>query len=225
MRLLIVEDNTDLAGLLVKALGASGWAADVAPDAQAASEMLAAVRYAAVVLDLGLPDRDGLSVLRELRARHDGAPVLILTARAGLDDRVSGLRAGADDYLAKPFATEELIARLEALLRRPGNVMGRVLRTGDVALDTEARQVTIAGQPELFSAQELRLLELLLRRSGRVVSKKHVEDELFGAEPEVGSNAVEVAVHRLRRRLEAAHAAVEIHTVRGVGYFIAETAA
>lgn len=222
MRLLVVEDNNDLAQLLLKGLGAEGFAADVVATAGEARAALATTRYSAVVLDLGLPDSDGLSVLRELRERKDATPVLVLTARGGVHDRVAGLRSGADDYLAKPFAFEELVARLQALLRRPGEMLGQLLRVGNVAFDTEARQAFVDDQPQFFSAREVAVLEILMRRSGRVVSKKLVEDHLFGLSTDVGSNAVEVYIHRLRKQLADAGGKVQIHTIRGVGYLIAE---
>jgi two-component system response regulator TctD len=221
MRVLLVEDNENLAELLTKGLGGAGFDADVVTTAAAAQEVLATTRYAAVILDLGLPDADGLVVLRDLRARNDPTPVLILTARGGVQDRVGGLRSGADDYLVKPFAFEELLARLQALLRRPGYLLGMSLRLGNVTLDTEARQVFIHDDPCFFSAREIAVLEILLRRSGRVVSKKLVEDHLYGLSTDVGSNAVEVYVHRLRKQLADSGADVQIHTIRGVGYMIA----
>jgi two-component system response regulator TctD len=222
MRLLVIEDNEELAGLLTRGLAAAGFTADVVGRAGDARGALTSTRYAAVVLDLGLPDGDGLEVLRELRARQDASPVLVLTARSGVHDRVTGLRAGADDYLVKPFALEELVARLQALLRRPGELLGRSLRIGNLALDTEARQVFVDDKPQLFSAREVAVLEILMRRSGRVVSKKLVEDQLFGLSIDVGSNAVEVYVHRLRKQLADSGARVQIHTIRGVGYLIGE---
>jgi len=222
MRLLVVEDNNDLAQLLVKGLEAVGFAADVVATAGEARAAVATTRYAAVVLDLGLPDGDGLAVLREVRERKDATPVLVLTARGGVHDRVAGLRSGADDYLAKPFAFEELVARLQALLRRPGDLLGQLLRVGNVAFDTEARQAFVDDQPQFFSAREVAVLEILMRRSGRVVSKKLVEDHLFGLSADVGSNAVEVYIHRLRKQLADAGGKVQIHTIRGVGYLIAE---
>ena len=145
MRVLLVEDNTELVSLLKKGLSQGGIAADAVGTAGDASHVLATMQYAAVVLDLGLPDEDGLTLLRDLRRRGESTPVLVLTARDGVSDRVTGLRAGADDYLAKPFAMEELIARLQALLRRPGNLLGRRLTFGNVALDTEGRQVIVAA--------------------------------------------------------------------------------
>jgi DNA-binding response OmpR family regulator len=225
MRMLVVEDNEELAQLLAKGLGAAGFAADLAARAEDARQMLAANRYCALVLDLGLPDGDGLSVLRDLRARGESIPVLILTARGSVNDRVAGLGAGADDYLVKPFAFEELVARLRALLRRPGAMLGKTLVMGNVTFDVESRQIYISGQPHLFSARETAVLEILLRRGGRVTPKKFVEDHLFGLSGDVGSNAVEVYVHRLRKQLSQAAANLEIHTIRGVGYVLNEAKA
>jgi DNA-binding response OmpR family regulator len=222
MRLLVVEDNLDLAELLISALVRNGFAADVMTSAASAQEALANSHYAAVILDLGLPDEDGLACLKRLRARGSNVPVLILTARGSVADRVEGLRAGADDYLVKPFATDELVARLQALLRRPGEILGKRLQVGELALDVEARQMFVSGRPESFSAREVDLLELLMRRVGRVVQRGFVEDHLFGLESPVGSNAIEVAIHRLRKHLQALDARAVVHTVKGVGYFITE---
>jgi len=222
MRVLVVEDNVDLSRLMALGLTKAGFAADLVGAAESAHLAVETRRYAAIVLDLGLPDRDGLGLLREMRARRDSTPVLIVTSRGGLDDRLTGLRAGADDYLLKPFALEELVERLHALLRRPGDIIGELLQVGDLALDTQARQVFVRGAPLRLSGRELTLLELLMRRSGRVLLKRHVEDQLFGLDTEVGSNAVEVQVHRLRRRLEPLKVRAVIHTVRGVGYLLAE---
>jgi DNA-binding response OmpR family regulator len=221
MRLLLVEDNEELSGLLVKSLAAAGLGADTVTTAADALSVLGSTHYAAAILDLGLPDEDGLTVLRALRTRQSTLPVLILTARDGVNDRVTGLRAGADDYLVKPFAVEELVARLEALLRRPGQLLGRSLKLGNLVFDTAARQVFVGGEPQILAARELALLEILMRRSGRVVPKRAVEDQIFGLANDVGSNAIEVYVHRLRKSLQDYGADVAIHTIRGVGYLIA----
>jgi two-component system response regulator TctD len=225
MRLLLIEDNVQLAELLAEQLAPRGFSADFARTGREGLEMLQLVGYAAVVLDLGLPDMDGLAVLRQLRERDATLPVLILTARGQVSDRVTGLDAGADDYLVKPFAFEEMLARLNAMLRRQGQAGKDRLELGNISFDTRLRQVEVDGEPQLLSAQELQLLEVLLRRSGRVVAKRHLDDHLFGLSAEVGPNAVEVAVYRLRKRLERAGAAVEIHTIRGVGYMLAGAAA
>src|SRR6516165_9994007 len=190
MRLLLVEDNEELAQLLTQRLQAAGYETDLLTTAAEAQTAVTTTRYAAMVLDLGLPDGDGLSVLREIRRREDPLPVLVLTARGGLQDRVSGLRSGADDYLVKPFAFEELLARLEALLRRPGQLLGRSLQIANLAFDTESRQAFIDGKPQVLSARETAVLELLMRRKDRVVSKKLAEDHIFGLSGDVASNAV-----------------------------------
>ncbi len=222
MRMLVVEDNEALGALLLKGLQAAGLEADTVATIGEAKAALATTRYSAVVLDLGLPDGDGMAVLRELRSRNDPTPVLVLTARGGVQDRVAGLRGGADDYLVKPFAFEELVARLQALMRRPGDLLGQSLAVGNVKFDTEARQVFIREAPQYFSAREVAVLEILMRRAGRVVPKKLVEDHLFGLSNDIGSNAVEVYIHRLRKQLAEAGANVQIHTLRGVGYLIAQ---
>lgn len=220
MRLLVVEDNDDLSRLLIRGLEQAGFDVDWAPDGEGADLALESIRYAAVVLDRGLPEGDGLEVVRRLRARRDPTPVLVLTARGGVDDRVAGLQAGADDYLLKPFAFEELTARLHALLRRPGELAGEILNVGRLTFHTQSRQVLLDGAPQTLQGRELALLEILMRRAGRVVQKKHVEDHLFGLDAEVGPNALEVQIHRLRKRLEILEAGVVIHTVRGVGYLL-----
>jgi DNA-binding response OmpR family regulator len=222
MRLAVVEDNVELAQLLSRGLQEKGYETDILTTAAEARDAVTSTRYAALVLDLGLPDGDGLSILREVRQRKDPVPVLVLTARGGVHDRVNGLRSGADDYLVKPFAFEELVARLEALLRRPGQMLGRSLQVANLVFDTESRQTFIDDKPQVFSARETTVLELLLRRKDRVISKKLVEDHIFGNAGEVASNAVEVYVHRLRKQLAERGAKVQIHTIRGVGYLLAE---
>lgn len=222
MRLLLVEDNERFATLLKQGLVAAGFTVDLLAGVEDAAAVLQTSRFDIVVLDLGLPDGDGLDALAEMRRRGDATPVLILTARGSLKDRVNGLQSGADDYLVKPFALEELIARLQALLRRPGNLLGLALSLGNLTLDTVARQVFVGEQPALFSPREVAVLEHLLRRNGRVVAKTLLEESLYGLSQEIGSNAVEVYVHRLRRHLAEIGATVQVHTVRGVGYMIAE---
>jgi DNA-binding response OmpR family regulator len=222
MRLLIVEDNEELAELLAKGLRTAGYEADILSSIEEARSVLETTFYAALILDLGLPDGDGLELLRELRHRNNPIPVLVFTARGGLHDRVHGLRSGADDYLVKPFALEELIARLEAQLRRPGQLLGSSLRIANLEFNTQSRQASIDEQPQVLSARETAVLELLMRSKGRVVSKKQVEDHIYGHSGDVGSNAIEVYVHRLRKQLSDRGAKVQVHTIRGVGYLIAE---
>jgi DNA-binding response OmpR family regulator len=222
MRLLIVEDNEELAELLAKGLQSAGYQTEILSTVEEARSVLGTTFYAALILDLGLPDGDGLELLRELRQHRNPIPVLVLTARGGLQDRVHGLRSGADDYLVKPFALEELVARLEAQLRRPGHLLDSNLRIANLEFDTRNRQASIDDQPQLFSARETAVLELLMRSKGRVVSKKQVEDHIFGNCGDVASNAIEVYVHRLRKQLSERGARVQVHTIRGVGYLIAE---
>lgn len=220
MRLLIVEDEEELADLTRSALERSGFAVDLAANLTLANDYLALARYDALILDLALPDGDGLSLLRSLRGRSSALPVLILTARDGLDDRVSGLDAGADDYLVKPFHMPELVARLRALLRRPGAAFGVSLSFGNIVLDTATRQTQVDGVDVGLSVRETTLLEQLLRHQGKVVTREVLEQSLYSFDAQLGSNALEVLVHRLRRKLAEAKAAPSIHTVRGVGYLL-----
>lgn len=224
MRLLLVEDNEALSRLLVESLEGVGYAVDRVVLAEQAELALELHHYAAVVLDLGLPDADGLGVLTAMRGRRDSTPVLILTARGEIDDRVMGLRAGADDYLLKPFAFDELRARLEAMLRRPGELLAHSLSLGRLTFDQQARQMRLDDSPVVFSARELDMLEILIRRGGRVVLKQHMESQLYGMGSPIGSNALDVQVHRLRKRLDTMQAGVVLRTVRGVGYMLMEAA-
>ena len=220
MRILVVEDHEELVELLAKALTRAGLDADSARNAADAEAALRGGHYAAVVLDLGLPDADGLSVLQSMRRRRDNTPVLILSARGGLDDRVTGLHTGASDYLVKPFAMEELVARLQALLRRSPSAQGQTLRLGNLTFETEGRQATVAGRLLALPLREGDVLEVLLKRSGRVVSHDSLQSQVFGAAQDVASNAIEVYVHRLRKMLADARADVHIHTIRGAGYLL-----
>ncbi|MBE7159163.1 MAG: response regulator transcription factor [Rhodospirillales bacterium] len=220
MRLLLVEDNSELAKLTAAQFVTASFDVDIANTAGDANAVLEIRDYAAVILDLGLPDGCGLDVLRKLRAARQAVPVLLLTARGEVLDRVTGLELGADDYLVKPFAFEELKARVNALLRRPSSLLNPVLECENVRLDPATREAVIADLAMILPQRESQLLELLLRRAGRVVQKSTVEDQLFGMDDDLGSNAVEVYVHRLRKRLEQSGARVSIHTVRGVGYLL-----
>jgi DNA-binding response OmpR family regulator len=222
MRLLLVEDNRQLAEFLQSSLAQAGFSVQPVETAADAKASLANTRYDVLLIDLGLPDEDGITIIEGLRQRGDGTPAMILTARDGLRDRVDGLNAGADDYLAKPFATEELIARLRALLRRPGSALGQQLTSGNLTLDTSTHEVQIAGVSVSLSRREISLLELLLRRAGRVVPKQTIESSLYGAEEEVASNSVEVLVHRLRKRLANFNAQVNVTTLRGIGYVLTD---
>ena len=222
MRLLLVEDNDRLAQLVVKGLSEAGFTVDRVARLDEAAAALATGKFDTVVLDLSLPDGDGGEWLRKRRAAGDKLPFLMLTARASTGDKVKGLNSGADDYLAKPFEMEELVARLKALLRRPGGVLGLTLELGKLSFDTVHRETAVAGRRLSLSASELTLLELLLRRAGRVVPRRLLEEGLYGFDDDVGPNSLEAHVSRLRKKLEAAEAGVEIHTLRGVGYLAAE---
>ena len=220
MRLLVVEDESELAMLLRQALERAGFTVDNVAGQAAAEDHLAVADYAAIVLDLGLADGDGMTLLRLMRRQRAAVPVLILTARDAPEDRVMGLDSGADDYLVKPFHMPELVSRVRALLRRPNAALGVRLEAGNLALDTITRETAIADTALPLSARETSLLEMLLRRAGRVVAREAIEQGLYGFDTPTGPNAVEVAVHRLRRRLQEAGAGVRIHTLRGVGYML-----
>lgn len=222
LRLLLVEDHAPLAEALSDGLRRAGFAVDLAPDAAEARALAALGGHDLALLDLGLPDGDGLTLLSEWRRRRE-MPVIVLTARGGLDDRLAGLDGGADDYVVKPVETAELVARCRAVLRRPGGRLGSVLSAGALRLDTTTRETTLDGAVIALGRRETGVLEQLLRRKGRVAPRRALEDALYGVDDEVGPNALEAAVSRLRRALDAAGAAVEIRTVRGVGWMLAET--
>ena len=221
MRLLLIEDNARLAEFIGRSLDRAGFAVDPVGTVADAEAVLGTIAYDLVILDLGLPDGDGMTLLPRIRQRHGDLPILILTARDALEARVAGLNAGADDYLLKPFAVEELIARINALLRRPGRSLGPALSLGNLTFDHAGRTASVRDRPIRLSRRETDVLELLLRRTGRVVPKAALEESVYGFNEEVASNSIEVAVHRLRKSLAAADADVVIHTLRGIGYVIA----
>ena len=221
MRFLLVEDHQRLASLVQQGMReVAEMDLDIAGSVQEAHQALACHKYDAVVLDLGLPDRDGLEFLKEVRNNRNSIPILILTSRISVADRVRGLDAGADDYLVKPFAMEELAARLRAILRRPATNLGTVLTYANIAFDAAVPEARVDNNLLHLSPRECRLLEQLLRRAGKVVPKTSMEQSLYGVNDELSSNTVEVLVHRLRKRLADAQAQAQIHTVRGVGYMI-----
>ncbi len=222
MRLLIVEDEIRIAELLQRALERAEFVVDTVRFVADAREVLAAIPYDAAILDLGLPDGDGIRLLGELRAAGNRIPILVLTARDAVEDRVIGLDAGADDYLVKPFAMAELIARTKALLRRPGGALGATLKAGNIIFDSIGRDVRVGDTPLLLPRREAAILEHLMRRLGRVIPKAVLEEKLYGIDDELESNAIPVHVHHLRRKLVEAGASAEIHTVRGVGYLLTE---
>jgi DNA-binding response OmpR family regulator len=220
MRILLVEDHERLAGLVQQGLKKAELDCDAVSRVSEARQALECHHYDAMILDIGLPDEDGLSLLSGLRREENHLPVLILTSRVQVADRVKGLDAGADDYLTKPFAMEELVARVHALLRRPQTSLGQVLSVGDVAFDVGAREARVGAEPVKVSRQESRVLEVLLRRSGHVVPKGMIEQGLYGLGDNLSSNSIEVIVHRLRKKLDDKGATTKIHTVHGVGYMI-----
>lgn len=218
MRILIAEDDPVLADGLTRTLRQADYAVDCVGAGDQAERALLAQNYDLLILDLGLPKLDGFEVLRRLRHRGSKVPVLVLTARDALDDRVKGLDLGADDYLTKPFDLPELEARVRALIRRGYSGGGSILVHGALRLDTAGRRATLNGVPLDLSARELGVLEVLMHRSGRVVNKEQLAEQLYGWDEEVGTNAIEVYVHRLRRKLEPA--GVVIRTIRGLGYLL-----
>ena len=222
MRLLIIEDEARIAEILRSALSRAGFAVDAVGLCRDADAALAANRYDAVVLDLGLPDGDGLTLLKDMRKHKNMVPVLVLTARDAVEQRVAGLDGGADDYLIKPFAISEVIARIKALLRRPEGALGALLRSGNIAFDTIGRDLRVGDSVLVLPRRESALLEHLMRRAGRVVPKALLEEKLYGIDDELGSNAIPVHIHHLRRKLIDSGATVEIHTVRGVGYLLVD---
>ena len=216
IRVLRVEDDRLLGDGLQAGLADAGHAVDWVRDGEAAVAALGSERFAAVVLDLGLPRRDGLSVLEWLRGQGDDTPVLILTARDGVGDRVKGLDLGADDYVVKPFDLDEIAARLRALVRRANGRTRPLVQHGGLILDPAARSVTLDGEPVVLTGREFELLQLLLDNAGRVLTRRTLEEQLYNWEEAVESNALEVHVHHLRRKLGASL----IRTVRGVGYMV-----
>ena len=223
MRVLLIEDDDAMAEALVDALSRRGLSVDRARASEEAEAYLGAIDYAAVLLDLGLPDEDGIALLARMRARGDARPVMVLTARGSIDARIRGLNEGADEYMVKPFDVNELHARLLAITRRSGDYVGNSVRCGALEFFIQTRVAYIGARPLALSVRETQLLELLLRRAGKVVPKRVAEDQLFGMDGDLGSNAVEVYVHRLRKRLDDAETGARIETVRGVGYMIGPT--
>ncbi|WP_068031608.1 response regulator [Rhodoplanes sp. Z2-YC6860] len=220
MRILLVEDEAEMAGALASALKGYDMVVDHVPTLAEAEEAISADVHAAVLLDRQLPDGDGLTLIPKLRARADGVPVIVLTARSDLADRIAGLDGGADDYLAKPFAVEELLARLRAVLRRPAGLQPDSMRAGRLAFDFGHREASVDGRALDLPRRELLVLEALLRRMGRTVLRSALEEAVYNFDDEIQSNALDTHVSRLRRKLAEANAGVEIHGIRGVGYLL-----
>lgn len=216
MRILLVEDDMMIGDSVRSALRHEGFAVDWVRDGRAAQSTLATERFDLVLLDLGLPHVDGLDVLRDMRARQDATPVIIVTARDEVSSRVAGLDAGADDYVIKPFELEELTARMRAVIRRHAGRADPVIEVAPVTLDPTTRIVTVRGEPVVLSAREYAVLEAMMMRPGAILSRAQLEDRLYGWGEEIESNAISVYVHQLRRKLGEDF----IHTVRGVGYYV-----
>jgi two-component system OmpR family response regulator len=222
MRVLVVEDDAALVAALREGLSARGFAVDVASTAQDAQRLLDESSCDLMLLDLGLPDGDGLDFLRALRARKNALPVLVLTAQGDVDARVRGLDAGADDYLYKPFAFPELVARLRALLRRGGPTVPTVMRVADVELDPARFEVRRAGLPVIVTAKEFAILEYFMRHEGELVTRTMLLEHCWDDSYEGLSNLVDVHVSRIRRKLEASGRGPILHTIRGVGFLLGD---
>nr|WP_283815605.1 response regulator transcription factor [Bradyrhizobium campsiandrae] len=217
---MLVEDEAEMAAALSSALKRYDMVVDHAPTLADAEEAICADVHVAILLDRQLPDGDGLKLIPKLRARADGVPIIVLTARGELADRIAGLDSGADDYLAKPFAVEELLARLRAVLRRPAGLSPDVIRAGRLVFDLGHREASIDGQPFELPRRELLVLEALIRRMGRTVLRTALEEAVYNFDDEIQSNALDTHISRLRRKLADANAGVEIHGIRGVGYLL-----
>ena len=222
MRVLLIEDNLELAKLLHRGFVEEGWQVEVAHDLRAGQAHCDNESWDAIVLDRMLPGGDGLLLLRRLREAEDDTPVLILTARDHVDDRVDGLDAGADDYLVKPFSFDELVARLHALVRRSRGVASNLVRVGDLELDTRAKLARRGGVTLELSAREYAVLECLVHSRGRVVSRERLLDHVYGHGSETASNVIDVFIAHLRRKVDGAGASKLIHTRRGLGYMLEE---
>ncbi|MBW9050968.1 response regulator transcription factor [Rhizobium mesosinicum] len=220
MRVLLAEDEPEMAAVLVAALRCNNIITDHVSTIEAAEEAVRLNSYDALLLDRSLPDGDGLELIADARRIRPAVPVIMLTARGDLKDRIEGLDLGADDYLAKPFAVEELMARLRAILRRPGNIEIESLRLGRLHFDLRNREARVGDMALELPRRELLVLEALMRRAGRTVERSSLEDAVYGMDDEIQSNALDAHVSRVRRKLDAAGAGVEIHTIRGVGYLI-----
>lgn len=223
MRILVVEDNRKTAAFIAKALRSEGFAVDVLHNGDEALSAISTGPFDGVVLDIMLPGRDGLSIVKQLRTSGNRTPVLLLSARGEVNERVEGLNAGADDYLAKPFALEELIARVRALTRRSGEVKLVALRVGDLTLDTTTHLAQRAGRVIQLTAREYRLLELLMRSPGRVCGRMLILEKVWDYNFDPGSNIVDVYVRRLREKIDAGGETKLLQSVRGVGYVIKES--
>jgi DNA-binding response OmpR family regulator len=220
VRILLVEDEPEMASALAAALRKYDMVVDLIATLADAEEAVSCNAYGAILLDRQLPDGDGLTLIPTLRSKGLSVPVIVLTARGELVDRVAGLDLGADDYLGKPFAVEELLARLRAVLRRPSDLPSEMLKLGRLSFDLGNREASVAGRPLDLPRRELLVLETLLRRMGRTVARPSLEEAVYSIDDEIQSNALDTHVSRLRRKLSEAEAEIEIHAIRGVGYLL-----
>ena len=221
MRILVVDDEQQLAGILGQVLERNGYAVDLAYDGPTGLDLALTGSYDAIVLDRMLPGMDGIEVCHRLRTAGESTPVLILSARRELPERVEGLDAGADDYLGKPFALTELVARVRALTRRRDKpVLPDLIQAGDVTLDQQTHEVTVAGEPVELSPREYALLEYLLRHAGQVLSRDQIVERVWGYDAEPEGNVVDLYIHYLRRKLSRGGSPPIIQTIRGAGYLV-----
>ncbi len=220
MRILVAEDERDLNSLLKKRLKEADYSVDSCFDGEEVFDYLMGAEYDALILDIMMPKMDGITVLRQLRAQHNAVPVLLLTAKDSIEDRVTGLDAGADDYLVKPFAFEELLARLRVLLRKPMTEKATILKTGDLSLHLDTRQV-FRGEKEIqLSSKEFSLLRYMMQNAGIVLSRDKLEQHVWDYDFSGGSNVIDVYIRYLRKKIDEGHEQKLIHTVRGHGYVL-----
>jgi DNA-binding response OmpR family regulator len=220
MRILLVEDEPRMANVIAKGLREQAYAVDIAEDGEAALYQASINDYDLVVLDVLIPDRDGFEVCRELRSRGDTTPILILTARAAVDDRITGFDAGADDYLTKPFSFRELVARVRALLRRESQLRPDIYQLEDLIVDSGSHRVSRAARTIELTAKEYALLEYLVRRAGQLVSRSEIAAHVWDDSFDPFSNSIEVYMNRLRKKIDEEHSTKLLHTRRGEGYIL-----
>jgi two-component system OmpR family response regulator len=220
MKVLVIEDDPTVGQFVKRGFEEQRWGVDLVTDGEAGEQLAASDAYDLIILDMRLPGKPGLQVLHGLRARGFERPVLVLTAQDAVDAKVQTLRAGADDYVTKPFAFEELLARVEALARRPRAMTSPALRVADVTMDRDTREVTRAGAPIELTPKEYAVLEYLLRHAGKVMSRTLITEYAWGYQFDPGTNIVDVVINHLRKKVDAGHERKLIHTVRGVGYVI-----
>jgi two-component system, OmpR family, response regulator len=220
MKILVVEDDRTVGQYVKRGLEEQRYHADLVEDGMEGLRLASGGRYDLIVLDLRLPEMNGLEVLRTLRDRGNTTPILVLTAQDAVDFKVQALRSGADDYVTKPFAFEELLARVEALGRRPKEIRSPLLRVGDLELDSETREVRRAGERIELTPKEYTVLEYLMRHAGRVMSRTLITEYAWDYHFDPGTNIVDVVINRLRKKVDSSHAQKLVHTVRGVGYVV-----